>query len=124
MTVSECLAQIDAMRPNTLTQEQKLDFISRINIQAVCDTNNEYVYQEAYTLPDDENAHLFITFPYDDIYVLYAAAQMDLINADMSLYTNDAAAFNERYQEYLDDKLRNLHPPDTMQTRWRGRWFA
>lgn len=123
MTVSECLAQIDAMRPNTLTQEQKLDMISRINIQAVRDTNNDNVYQEPLTLPEDENAHLFIAFPYDDIYLLYAAAQMDLINADMSLYTNDAAAFNERYQEYLNDTLRNLHPPDTMRIRWRGRWF-
>lgn len=122
MTVSECLAQIDAMRPNTLTQEQKLDMISRINMQAVCDTNNEDVQQVPLVLPDDENTALFIQSPYDDIYLLYIASQMDLLNADMSLYTNDAAAFNQRYQEYLSDIQRNLQSP--MQTRWSGRWFV
>lgn len=120
MTINECIERVCTLRPNGLTQEQLVQFINTCNAQAIRDTIGEQDVPE-YQLPEDEQQELYIPFPYDDAYVLFVAAQISLHNADMSLYANDAAAFNERYTEFVEF-WHETHPPETMQ--WKPRWFA
>lgn len=100
MTLNEVLEKVDTARPNSLTVDQKVDMISRLDAEAIKDADDTLSAPLMYDY--DQQQELFIPFPFDDCYVLYCFAQMDLILADMSLYPNDSALFNVRYQEYRD----------------------
>lgn len=120
MTINDCIKRVCELRPNGLTQQQLVQFINTCNAQAIRDTSGEQNVPE-YQLPEDEQQELYIPFPYDDAYVLYTAAQISLMNADMSLYANDASAFNERYMEFITF-WHETHTPE--QNQWKPRWFA
>lgn len=52
-----------------------------------------------YVWPWEEGVELMVGPPYDDIYVLYLAAQVDFWNNDMGLYANSKAIFNASFDE-------------------------
>ena len=47
------------------------------------------------TYPTD--TELLMPFPYDDIYIWYLCAQIDLANEETQLYENDMTIFNEAW---------------------------
>lgn len=61
---------------------------------------------------------LLIESPYDDIYPLYLAAQIDLRNQEFDLYTNNSQLYNNMYQTYVDF-VHRTYPPRARRTRWK-----
>lgn len=74
----------------------------------------EYVYEEPVS-GTPEDLDLLMPYPYDDIYLWYLCAQIDLMQEETQLYADDMALFNTawaRAQAYYrrntpSDDLRN-----------------
>lgn len=117
MTPKDVIKRVNEARPNDLTNAQKMDMISRLDAEAVKDASEYLAQPLIYEFDSDQE--LCIPFPFDDCYILYCFAQMDLTLADMQMYQNDSAAFNARYQEYQEYMTRN----SKKRYEWKGRYY-
>lgn len=118
MTPIDIIARVDAARPNDLSAEQKMDMIARLDSEAIKDTAGYLA--PPMILEYDSDQTLFIPFPFDDCYVLYCFAQMDLILSDMQAYQNDSVAFNSRYQDYIN----HIKSTGAKPNRWMNGRYA
>ena len=118
MTLNDVITRVDSLRPNGFTPEEKAEMVSRLDAEAVKDA--EGIPASPLFYPQDAEMELYIPFPFDDCYVLYVIAQIDLANADMSLYPNDSGAFNARYTEWRAWQARHRPP---RRREWTGRYL-
>ena len=104
MKLIEAINKIDYSKPNNLTTEQKIEFISRLDAQVKANVidlheNGDTGEFEPYTA-DDMSKELLIKFPYDDIYQIYLASQIDLANNEYERYSISSTVFNKAFNEY------------------------
>lgn len=103
-TMNEVIAKVDRLKPNAYGDEDKYDWISRlegmISIQ-VMDTD-----APEYSLPDDADMPLLVSHPFDDIYELYVSSMIDYHNREYNNYNNTALMFQERFDQFKDWYLR------------------
>jgi len=86
----DAIQQADELRPNDLPEERKAAWLCSLeadfaDVMGVDTPENHY--------PEDRT--LLMPFPYDDAYVPYLAAMIDLANQDTALYANDKAVADE-----------------------------
>ena len=114
-TISEVIAQTQAVRPDLYTDEQITGWLSELDGQLSVELlKTEPV---AYKWPEDAGKELLVLHPYDRMYHLYVIAMIDLYNREADLYANDMAVFNSALQEYRSYYRRTNRPaPD-------GNWF-
>lgn len=114
-TISEVIAQTQAVRPDLYTDEQITGWLSELDGQLSVELlKTEPV---AYKWPEDAGKELLVPHPYDRMYHLYVIAMIDLYNREADLYANDMAVFNSALQEYRSYYRRTNRPdPD-------GNWF-
>lgn len=104
MKLIEAINRTDYSKPNNLTTEQKIELISRLDAQVKANVID--VHENAKTgefkpyTADDMSKDLLIEFPYDDIYQLYLAAQIDLANNEYERYSISSTVFNKAFNEY------------------------
>ena len=105
MTIAHAIARFDILYPNVFPFAEKLRWLSVLDgqifqdILAACPENAGRTF-EGYTVGTDKKTELLASFPYDDIYIKYLAAQSDKINSDVARYVNSAAVFNAAYSEF------------------------
>lgn len=63
-----------------------------------------------YTEATDGDTVLLAPYPYDDVYVKYLAAQIDIVNQEMQKYQNDMILFNAAYDTMTSWWNRNYMP--------------
>ena len=66
----------------------------------------------------DTGTELLVESPYDDMYPLYLAARIDLVNQEFDLYGNNQALYNNAYQTYVD-YVHRTYPQRVRRTRWK-----
>ena len=104
MTIIEAINGIDTLKPNKYTQEQKIEWLKRIDgllKEQVIDTHEggEGVVIEDYSsAPMD--TELLVPAPYDEIYINYLAMKIDYANGEYKKYNNSAFIYNESLGEY------------------------
>jgi hypothetical protein len=103
MTIIEAINGIDSLKPNTYTQDQKIEWLKRLDGQIkeqVIDTHEG----EGVTLVDYTtapiNTELLIPSPYDEIYINYMAMKIDFANGEYRKYNNSAMVYNNSLNEY------------------------
>ena len=86
MTVDEVIKEADRIKPNTIDEETKKQWVYALENQirtllfeTVC---SEYDY-------------LAITFPYDTLYSTYVVMRIGLENGNIELYNKNAITFNQ-----------------------------
>lgn len=93
MTVYEALESANIMRPNAVNQTLLAEFLMKglegdvAEMMGLEPPINQY--------PSD--MELLMPHPYNNIYALYLAAQIDLLNEETILYENDMAVFNKEW---------------------------
>ena len=104
MTINEAIDGLDALKPNKYTQEQKIEWLQRLDgliKEQVIDTHEggEEVVVPKYsdTTLDTE---LLIKSPHDEIYITYLAMKIDFANGEYKKYNNSAYMYNEALNEY------------------------
>lgn len=114
-TISEVIAQTQAVRPDLYTDEQITGWLSELDGQLSVELLK--TDPVSYSWPEDANTSLLVPHPYDRLYHLYVIAMIDLYNRETELYANDMAVFNSAMQEYRSYYRRTNRPAAD------GNWF-
>lgn len=102
MTIREVVEKTDRLRPNCLTTDEKKkwikDFENRIYNEIYSVHKCDIPFTEIESATDDTK--LFVTSPYDEMYVFYLCSMVDFANAEYERYNNDMAMLEGVYGDY------------------------
>ena len=115
MKIYEAINRIDALKHNTYTQSDKVEWLSRLDSMVKCniiDTHEggENVVFEDYDDSTDLNTELLIPAPFDEVYLRWMEAQIDYHNGEYGKYNNAILMFNTDYEAYENYYNRNHMP--------------
>lgn len=100
MTINEAMDTVDVLQPNTFSRTEKLAWLSRAEglIKAqILDTCVDAPDFAGYGPDTDPDTVLLLSAPWDEIYLRYLQAQMDLANGEVTRYENSAALYNRLF---------------------------
>lgn len=105
MTIIEAIANIDSLKRNTYSQEDKLKWLSRLDSMAkrlVIDVHEgaENVTFSGYDDSTDLHTELLIPAPFDEAYLRWMEAQIDYANGEYDKYNNSITMFNTSWEAY------------------------
>ena len=115
MKIIEAITRLDALKFNTYTQSDKVDWLSRLDSMVkkqVIDTHEgaEAVTFTGYDDSTSLDTELLVPAPYDEVYLRWLEAQIDYHNGEYDKYNNVIIMFNtafEAYQSYYN----RMHKP-------------
>lgn len=122
MTIIEAINRLDALKHNTYTQSDKVEWLSRLDSMVkkhIIDTHEggSDVVFSGYGDTTDVQTELLVPPPHDEMYIRWLEAQIDYHNGEYGKYNNAIDMFNTAYNSYMNYYNRN-HMPVT-----RGRRF-
>lgn len=105
MTPNKAIEKVDSLKPNTYSEEVKLDWINTLDgmvkrLVMQDDNFTPYVY------PDDMDKELLIPAPFENAYGLYIEAMIDYYNREYGNYNNSVAMFDGLFTEYKKAYIR------------------
>lgn len=111
MKVGECIAMVDALKPNKFETADKLKWLSDIDgtiVRELIDTHENSPLSDPFVpySDGDIDRDLIVPFPYDVLYRWYLESQIDLGNMEIGKYNNSRNLFNQAYQTYTDQYNR------------------
>ena len=115
MTIIEAINQIDAIKPNSFEQIEKVKWLSildgRIKTEII-DTHEgaDAVVFNGYSEDTPLETELLVPAPYDEVYLRWLEARIDHANNEYGKYNNSSVMFNNAYSEYMRYYNRNHMP--------------
>jgi hypothetical protein len=105
MKIIEAINRIDALKHNTYSQTDKVNWLSTLDSMAkthVIDTHEgaEDVIFTGYDDSTDLQTELLMPAPYDEAYLRWLEAQIDYHNGEYGKYNNAVDMFNTSYESY------------------------
>ena len=105
MRIIEAINRIDALKHNTYSQPDKIDWLSRVDHMIkrhIIDTHEgaEDVSFNGYNEDTDLNTELLAPPPYDEMYLRWMEAMIDYHNGEYGKYNNAVEMFNTSYESY------------------------
>lgn len=103
MTVTQALEALDREKPNVFTQEEKVGWLNELEAMVTREIVQTHVGGENAEIPvlgEDGETVLTAPTPYDRMYPLYLAAQVDRLNGELGKYNNSITLFMTAYGEY------------------------
>lgn len=123
MTLREAIDRVDALKPNAFERHQKVLWLSQLDgrvqteiMDAHEDSPGEF---HGYTDDTDGLTDLLVPPPYDDVYVKWLSAQIDLANREILSFNNEIAVFNATLADFSHYWTRTHMPKSA-----RFRFFA
>ena len=114
MTAGELIAQVDALRPNHYSVEEKLRWLQRIDGQILRELEETHVKSDEQTaFPADytEETELRVGFPYDsELYTAYLFCQIDLHNGEIGKYNQSMSLLSAAWRQLADSVNREQLP--------------
>lgn len=105
MTIKEVINAVDGMLNNTVTRELKINFLSNLDKQIYNDviSTHEGGTQsfDGYDDKIDEDTELLVASPYDELYIYYLLAKINLMLQEIQFYNNNQAVYEETYGRYI-----------------------
>lgn len=122
MTLIEVINELDAIKPNTYTQDEKIKWLSELDgmiKSLVIDTHegNEDITFDGYTPDTSLDTKLIIDSPYDELYIRWLESKVDYANAEYVKYNNSITRYNDLYQAFCNDYNRK-HMPKGIQNKY------
>ena len=118
MKLQQAIDRVDEVRPNMMSRDLKIDFLSELDGLIWQEIVNKHEYDgempemPAYDEDTDPGTALLVPFPYDNIYLYWLMAKIDEQTLEAEKYANDRQMFNASYESYSDWYTRN-HMPKT-----------
>ncbi len=122
MTAGELIAQVDRLRPNQYSAEEKLQWLRRIDgqIRRELDGTHEALPAQSGDGADEpysEDTVLRVGFPYDsELYTAYLFSQIDLHNGEIGKYNQSLTLLSAAWRQLADSINRERLP------RQKGGW--
>lgn len=122
MTITEAITQIDTIKPNAYSPNEKISWLSRLDgmvKRLIIDTHEggENIVFDGYDSETDLDTELLVSAPFDDIYLRWMEAQIDYANAEFPKYNNSILMFNAAFEMFSNHYNRN-HMPVTKNKRF------
>lgn len=115
-TIGECIEKADRLRPNDISESEKIAWCWELEAQLKHEFYPRYVDNTsageeipAEVLPSRETV-LSGSGPYEGMYVHYLAGKIDLASQEMETYAIDAALFRESMDSFRKDYHRTHTP--------------
>ena len=114
MTIAEAISKVDALKPNTYSTKDKIDWLSSLDARVkrqIIDAHEStkptffYGYDE-----NDMDTDLLAAAPYDEMYLRWLEAMIDYHNSDDDRYNNAIILFNSAYNGYKKHYTRTHMP--------------
>lgn len=123
MTIAEVISKVDALKPNTYTLEDKVEWLSnldaRVKTQIIdAHESEEPVFFYGYEGELDQDMELLVPAPYDEMYLRWLEAMIDYHNSEDDRYNNAIILFNNAYEGYKKHYTRT-HMPISAGSRFR-----
>lgn len=105
MTIMEAINRIDAVKPNSYPQGEKIRWLNTLDSMVkskVIDTHEgaEAVKFEGYTEDTNPSTNLLVPAPYDEMYLFWLESKIDYWNGETGRYNNSISMFNASFEEY------------------------
>lgn len=102
MNIIEAIHGIDAVKPNSYDQQQKIKWLNTLDgiiKKEIIDKHEggEEVEFNGYTDETNPTTELLVPAPYDDIYIRYLEMQIDYANGEYGKYNNSKVVYNNTY---------------------------
>lgn len=115
MKIIEAITRLNALKFNTYTQSDKLEWLSRLDSMVkkhIIDTHEgaENVVFTGYDDSTDLQTELLVPPPHDEMYLRWMEAQIDYHNGEYDKYNNAIIMFNTAYEAYQSFYTRNHLP--------------
>lgn len=113
MTIKELVAQIQSQKPNTLTLDDYVAWLSDLDGQIKAEVIDTHEGGDTFWMPytpDDITAELLAKPPYDQMYYYYLESKIDYANAEYQKFNNSSAMFAQSYQEFRNAYNRTHLP--------------
>ena len=122
MKIIEAINRLDALKFNTYNQDDKVEWLSRLDSMVkkdIIDTHEgaEDVIFTGYDENTNLQTELLVPAPYDEMYLRWLEAQIDYHNGEYDKYNNAIIMFNTAYEAYQSFYIRHHMPLN------RGRRF-
>lgn len=119
MTIMETINHLDAVKPNSYSQAEKIRWLSNVEAmikKEIIDTHEggENITFNGYDTMSLAK-ELIAPAPYDSLYIFWLEAQIDYANGEYAKYNNSITQFNTSYSEYARCYHRE-HMPKTTAT--------
>lgn len=109
MTIDAILQQVDSIRRNQYTKEEKTGWIEELEERlwsSLWYRYFEYAPRKR-SYPADKDSHIFIEKPYYKLYLLYLLGQMDFFQGNIPSYNAHVRAFNRELESYVQYVARS-----------------
>lgn len=115
MKIIEAINRIDALKHNTYSQTDKVQWLSRVDWMIkrhIIDTHEgaEEVSFTGYDDSTDLQTELLAPPPYDELYLRWMEAQIDYHNGEYGKYNNSVEMFNIAYEGFQNYYNRTRMP--------------
>ena len=115
MKINEAIQRLDSLKFNTYKQDDKLDWLSRLDNMVkkqIIDTHEgaESVSFNGYTADTPLDTVLLVPAPYDEVYLRWMEAQIDYHNGEINSYNNAIILFNTAFNAYKEH-YNSAHKP-------------
>ena len=115
MTIIEAIGMIDALKPNTYTQDEKIKWLSNLDMsikKEIIDTHEggEEIEFNGYDVNTPLDTELLAEAPYDEMYVFCLESQIDYANGEYGKYNNSKVMYNETYSAFKKHYNRTHMP--------------
>lgn len=122
MTIIDAIAKLDARKHNTYSQEDKVDWLSRLDLMVknqIIDTHEgaEEFSFSGYDDSTDLHTVLLVPAPFDDIYLRWMEAQIDYCNGETDRYNVSIIMYNTAYEAY-SNYYHRTHMPRSYGSRF------
>ena len=109
MTITQAISRADELRLNTISHDQKVEWVTGIDRQLAERLDHKI---PEYNWPAEDDT-LLLPAPHDWVYVVYLCVQIDYYNNETTLYANDKAVYDAALNEALGWWRRNHCPDDS-----------
>lgn len=115
MTIIEAINLIDASKPNTYGQMEKIRWLSNLDWtikREVIDTHEggKSIEFNGYTEDTPHDTQLLVPAPYDELYVRWLEAQIDYANGEFNKYNASMSMHNTYMTSFINYYNRNHMP--------------
>lgn len=105
MTLREAINKIDNQKPNAFSQDEKIEWLSRLDstvVREIVETHSkdEDFSFEGYDRDTDLDTELIAPEPYDEIYIRWLEAMIDYTNNEYGRYNNSMMMFRSVYSSF------------------------
>ena len=105
MTINDAIVKADALRMNSLDDEQKARWLYELDCGMA-----EIMGRPMPEWKFPDGRELMMGAPHEDIYVKYLVAMIDYYSGEGELYANDIAIFNDAEKKARTWWIRNNRP--------------